>query len=133
LNLHFFRGSSKYGAHLAFNNDELQIEDIPGKNNLLTMLNSSLDTDKHGFQLTTPQKSFVVFAPNRKEKLDWMLAIMNASEEWKIKKDSFGNRDEEYVLAAPVWIPGSHYDKIFLYNSINRQPSQQLRNLSRSI
>ena len=52
-------------------------------------------------------RSFVVLAATRKEKLDWMIAIMTASEDWKVKKSSFGKQDGEYVIAAPVWVPDS--------------------------
>ncbi len=60
--------------------------------------------------VVTPSKSFVLIAANKGEKIEWMLDLQKAAEEWKMKKSTFGIRGSEQD-EAPVWIPDEKVSK----------------------
>jgi hypothetical protein len=41
--------------------------------------------------LVTPVKSFVVHANSQEDKIEWMLDICNAVDDWKSRKATFGS------------------------------------------
>ena len=68
------------------------------------------DTMKNAFQVGSTQKSFVVFAESKEEKVDWMVDLTNTMESCRknIQSLQLENAvDTSKLSEAPVWQPDS--------------------------
>ena len=68
------------------------------------------DTTKNAFQVGSTQKSFVVFAETKEEKMDWMVDLADSMELCRKNSQSLQLEnavDTSKLSEAPVWQPDS--------------------------
>jgi len=90
-------GLGKFTCHQLWSLSEIRTEDIANR-----------DTSGTAFQIVTGSKSFVVYAINKAEKIDWLKDISEAIEEFAKKRATFKSQSndkkpEAARLEAPVW------------------------------
>lgn len=99
----FKRAGNKYIFHSKLDLSSLRIEDLPNSN-----------TITNAFQISTPSKTFILYASNIEEKTDWMIDIQTAINDVKAKRatfrrtqDSFGTENNN--TEAPVFFVSSQF------------------------
>jgi len=91
--------TNKYVLHHRYELSHLRIEDVPDS-----------DIQKNAFTIVGQAKSFVVFDSTHQKKVDWMVNIVSATEEWKAKQKTFRIEESE-DSEAPIWVPDSQANR----------------------